>query len=390
MIRKLIIAMLMAFPLSPALISAYSIKPSEDLHEYFARAAKACFDRALAENTKPQDCRTDYADFDDVDTTWIEDSSLSMFDISGRIQRWRGITASYPTLEDAVQWPDDPTRQIGLFGIVEFAFSMLTDCDNLLEEQGASNTINEGLLCNSHFGEMQFFHAQASRVGEPGVDTHAKIMAWAGFLFDVASGAISDSELDRNYCDYFTGDSLFDRSMLPSQNAMPCGGENNPAWKLTTLFTLKCNDPFSSDGCDEANDASRHNKSRIQATGALMHLIQDSYSQSHCVRGECVVENDSVLAKIECLPITRFTTYRGQVNHPEADALPLVMSSCDSDADVDHPITASAKVLWHIDQQSDKDEFISDLEFVFGSREWAEQNIRPADLGECFTAEYGD
>lgn len=50
--------------------------------------------------------------FDDVRSWWIKDSDLAWYDLWGWTLRGLDYTADYPTLEDAVKWPDDPTKEI--------------------------------------------------------------------------------------------------------------------------------------------------------------------------------------------------------------------------------------------------------------------------------------
>src|SRR5690554_6497582 len=40
----------------------------------------------------------------------------------------RFMEARYPNLGEAVRWPDDPTRQIGLGPIFKFGYNMLSEC----------------------------------------------------------------------------------------------------------------------------------------------------------------------------------------------------------------------------------------------------------------------
>jgi len=361
---------------------AYTISPKDDIHEAFTRAAKTCFDEAVLKGEKPTECAGSVADADDVDTAWIRNSTLAWYDVIGRLRRLSGADARFPTLEEAVRWPDDPTRQIGVLGVVKFGVNMLSDCDKYIHDNPLGiNDINDGLLCSSHFGVMQFFHSQASQVGEPYETTILKIKAWAALLFNIGAGRLSDAELDTEYCSFFSGEDALSKAMLPNQQAVPCEKKKDPKWRLTTLFTFKCPNPLSSVGCYEETGQSRFDKTRIYAAGALLHLVQDSFSQSHVERGECEVRGDKVKAKIECLPASGFTTYRGQIKHDEADRRPTFANSCSEENGMDDPITASAKVLWHLHSTKDLKEFQKDFDAIFGN----ESPERPATLGICFT-----
>lgn len=354
-------------------LTGYTIAPYAAVHERMTRAAKRCLDAAGAGGEKPSRCPQDLAKGPAVDVAWLRPAAGDA-----------GVR--YPTLEEAVRWPDDPTRQVAAPTLLKFGVTMGRKCARLARAAGrSSNTVNDGLLCNSHYGTMQFLHAQASDTGEAAVDTYDAVTRWATFLYAVASGRLPDDSLDAKYCDVFAGGDRFDRAMRPDTAAIPCEAEKDPAWTLTTLFTLRCGNLLQSLSCREDTAPSRFRRSRIVATGALLHLIQDSYSQSHCARGACerTGGNGVVTAKVECRPVTMFTTYRGQQRHADADRLPTFAPSCADGGEVDDPVTASAKVLWHVRQQSTPEAFLADFRRVFGTRE-AMEGAHPAGLGQCF------
>ncbi|HTF97509.1 MAG TPA: hypothetical protein VL995_15320 [Cellvibrio sp.] len=384
MMEKISKSILALFFIASALYSsAYTISPKADIHEALTRTSKSCFDRALEAKLKPTVCPNELTVNDDIDMTWMHDSSISLVDIGGWYKRMMGYSAKYPNLAEAVRWPDDPTRQIGVSGIVKFSINMLKNCDQYLgDNPNGRNDINDGLLCNSHNGDMQFLHSQASEVGEPSIDTYKKITGWATFLYMVASGHLTNEDLDQEYCSYFSGDDLLSKALLPNERSIPCEDSKDPKWKLTTLFTFKCPHPLSSNGCYEEVGPSRFDKARINATGALLHLIQDSYSQSHSERGSCEVNDGKVTAKIECLPITRFTTYRGQIKHGDADRTPLFGQECDSTGI--GPTLAGAIMLWNINQKRPLHEFQVDLERIFGTEAYITKHTFASSLGQCF------
>ena len=89
--------------------------------------------------------------------------------------------------------------------------------------------------------------------------------------------------------------------------------------------------------------------------GALLHMVQDSFSQSHVARGP--EGSRGYEARIRCLPAERFYNFngedgRGQDGHSAADQLPdYDTESCNAAIrTVDDPITASARLLWMLDQ----------------------------------------
>lgn len=295
------------------------------------------------------------------------------------------------SLEGAVRWPDDPTRQLNnWWSTLKFIFSFAPTnlarraCPTLAGQTADTvASIENGLLCNSHFGTMQFMHAQATHPNEPARVTYEKIMRWAEFTYAIASHAVSDEELGELYCSFFTDGSEFHRAMLPSPEALPCRAD----WKLTTFFTFRCSNPFWSGTCQANRGPDDFQETRLAATGALLHLIQDSYSQSHCERGECDwTEEGKVEARIECAPISAFTTYRLQSvgRHTEADALPHFAESCHRpDRTIIDPITAGAQILWHIENRSPWSTVRPVLESVFGTPEMIER-AGASHAGGCF------
>jgi hypothetical protein len=312
---------------------------------------------------------------------WLHDTSIRWYDLIGWLRRRAGLTVGYPNLGQAVRWADDPTRQMVGPSIVKFGASMAARCERIARQRDL--TAENGLLCNSHFGEMQFFHAQAADSGEAAVDTHDKVFGWAEFLFRVAAH-MTDEELNTPYCDYFARRNVFHEAMLPSPRAFHCGEPGRKGWTLTTLFNLKCDNMFSSLECDEVVDATRFDRARIYAAGAILHMIQDSYSQSHCERGDCRGPRGKPVSKVECVPITMFTTYRGQVDHGAADWEPDFADSCHARAAIDDPITASAVALWHIQKKSPVEIFLADLHRVFSTRADIVRDAVPAGAGKCF------
>lgn len=362
----------------------YTIAPLENVHESMTIAAKRCLDNATSRKQLVMRCdQLLFWKATKKDLKWIEDASSDYYRSTG----WLGTAggSELPTLAEAVRWPDDPTRQIGARGIGKFTGSMLKGCEKLAKARKTGvNNINDGLLCNSHFGEMQFFHAQATTAGEPPTVTYDKIRKWGELLYNIASGYMPEEQFEGTYCNVFYESDPFTKAMLPDTTAIPCEGTKDPVWKLTTLFNLSCTNPVSSKGCTEDISEARRAKARIYATGALLHLIQDSYSQSHCERGKCTLDRKKKVApRMECAAITRFTTYKGQKNHKDADRMPTFGASCLTESGYDDPITASAKALYHIRNRSVPETFLNDFERVFGTREQI-ASAQPASVGSCF------
>lgn len=242
----------------------------------------------------------------------------------------------------AVRWPDDPTRQGNMFGGVKFGINVgLGRCDHYLKPGKPF----AGVLCNSHYGALQFLHAMSSKPGETPAETRALVAAWARFAFGVASGRIMGTA---PFCATVRAQGEPLAAALAPPEFPFCKDGRSPAWKVRTLFVLRCRNPFSSQICSEAigDDADRYAK--LNATGALLHLIQDSYSRSHTGRG-IVKPKGPYSARIDCLPVSAFYLYRDNKKlHGAADRLPTFSDDCRREGAIIDPVTASARMLKYV------------------------------------------
>jgi hypothetical protein len=132
----------------------------------------------------------------------------------------------------------------------------------------------EELIARSHYGDLQFFHAMATKDGEDPKMTKEKIMKWARFLTELANGSIDPNSKVKD---------------------VPAAAELFTAHKDITLKKL-----FGyAKGKDE--------DIRQRAAGALMHLIQDSNAEGHVGRDKTSGD------------ISQFHSYEGQ-DHGEHGA----------------------------------------------------------------------
>jgi hypothetical protein len=319
---------------------AYEIRPRLGLHEAMTLAASECL---LVSPQAPWSCHL----------------------YSSRLEKLAAGKPAYAYggLERAVRWPDDPTRQIGVSSLFKFAFNASFYCPRHLRNNPEIG--NAGLLCSSHFGRLQFWHAMVSETGETRSETLRKMLAWSRFTFEVATGRISP---DTDYCQYFGENNSAIASKMKPENFPFCITEDNEqGWQISTLFSMKCSHPIWSGRCTAVTGLVADSLSRSAATGALLHVIQDSYSQSHAARGPG--NGATFEPRIECLFPTRFYDYRLQTTHVHraADKVPVFAPSCLRGGEVDDAITASAMALWHVRQRSDPDELVAYLERrVFG------------------------
>lgn len=282
---------------TPRTTLPYEISPRKKVHETLTLLASDCLRRAPPE-ARPSICLPSPA-------AVMDDKSLKDAGLVFKASELDKVSAK--ELAEAVRWPDDPTREVGVWTIFKFAVKLLGQC-----EKRFSGGLKHGLLCSSHHGPLQFWHSMAENAGEPTEVTQRKMLAWAQFLYDVA--VASDSELNEDYCKYWQeqrrkGNGELANILAP-QGEFPCT-ELKKAWTIRTLFSMTCESPFSSKKCTEWFDP---RVARINALGALLHVVQDSYAQGHARRGsaEFIMGTDRVKSKFECLPINQFYAYGEQ------------------------------------------------------------------------------
>lgn len=148
------------------------------------------------------------------------------------------------------------------------------------------------LLGRSHFGDLQFLHAMASRDGEPAADTRRRVIMWAEFAWGVATGK---------------------HAVATRLKAMQVAGMSDhfgrTEWTVQDLFTLG-NPPL---------------RPRIKefAFGSLLHMVQDSFAKGHVARAEPIEGEKCEAAPQYAAPgkIRRFHAYNNQDTdkHAEGD-----------------------------------------------------------------------
>jgi hypothetical protein len=114
------------------------------------------------------------------------------------------------------------------------------------------------LTARSHHGDLQFLHSMANGDGEEPVDTKARILAWARFNADVAKGNHGPGRRLQDVpeiAEYFSDDKYAERT-------------------VADLFA----------GHTKWADDLELPDLQQRATGALLHLVQDSFAPGHVSR----------------------------------------------------------------------------------------------------------
>ncbi len=150
------------------------------------------------------------------------------------------------------------------------------------------------LLARSHFGDLQFLHAMASRDGESAKVTQRRVLMWAEFTWRLATG------------EYGLGAKLKE---VPVEGLSEFFGQTD--WRVQDLFTL-------------GNIALRP-RIREVAFGSLLHMVEDSFAKGHVDRREAILgEKCPGSASAHEAPgkILEFHAYGKQdtAKHAEADS----------------------------------------------------------------------
>lgn len=152
-------------------------------------------------------------------------------------------------------------------------------------------------LYRTHYGDMQWMHAMAESLNEPAEATRSSMLAWSEYLYRLSTrNEVEQIDLSQPL------------SEIP--HIAKWFSHKKSGWNSRDLFAT------GQHGVDEQTI-------RDMAFGALLHMLQDSYSESHVRRD--FPESSSRSAG----QITRFLTYPAQDAecHSPADAAPLDESS---------------------------------------------------------------
>lgn len=331
--------------------SASIAKKGYDLHESFSRVARSCLDSGAA----------------------TKGGCASYFPEALRLTGQRKSRAANDE-PYASRWPDDPTRMLDRDpSKIRFGIHLYAICDRALARGSAIDQV--GLLCSSHFGRLQFMHAQATSEDRDDSETRSKILAWATFAYRAATDAEFRAT---DYCKAVAGVpdqslraalTLSDVSICETRSSRFLGifPRTYKGWTVATLFSLSCPNPLQEKVCWERTGSYGDETARIAAKGALLHLVQDSFSQSHVARvpagGTAPGARGPYTARVVCERPAVYYNYvtqnrsspddNGAIKddpHGAADGRPELDSSCLAPGrKVDDIITASAIVLYYLD-----------------------------------------
>lgn len=227
-------------------------------------------------------------------------------------------------IETGSRWPDDPchmTARVDTFFIPVNWFL------------GGPRSGNN-LFYLSHFHNFAFLHAMAAsgdgdtRSVESTTVTRLKILTWMEFALRVADGSIPPGASFRQAQEEISPQrrKIFGQ-MFPGFLMQP------KSWTIGMFFL-------------GMHDADPMHVRQI-ALGALLHTVQDSFSDSH-VHRESRVKLGEAFAVTNVGPIRRFLDYKQQsklVKHPAGDAPPSDMLIAPTDGAQLHPVSVGAELI---------------------------------------------
>ncbi len=217
------------------------------------------------------------------------------------------ITIDTNELIYGVRWNDDPLNYVSTRPLVWYT-SLGHSC--------SISKIDEiyDLMYRSHCGDMQFLHSMASKKNERPELTIDKILMWSEFSFKIATGRIKHSlhfHSVKQYLSNSKSKDLFTSLIIDN-------GDRRTDWTPSLMFNFRCTRRFLS-GLQCPPNFAPAESTRDRALGSLLHLIQDSFSDSHVLRHPDTIGSASAISGRG--PIVEFLSFNDQsrVEHSKAD-----------------------------------------------------------------------
>lgn len=197
------------------------------------------------------------------------------------------LTANLPNYSDqdkqdliedlvlGVRWNDDPLHMFRRHSVTASAL-FTHSCQ---KKTSVKINVEWDLFYRSHCGDMQFLHAMASKKHETAQETYQKLEAWLEYTYKTSTGAIPTDLRFRSVHFRMTLEAAntFKVMMINSN-----GGRSH--WRADGMFSFDCTRAWLGGKirCDYINFSKW--EIRNIALGSLLHVLQDSYSESHTQR----------------------------------------------------------------------------------------------------------
>jgi len=256
----------------------------------------------------------------------------------------------YHALIRGVWWNDDPNQL--LFGVHYATWPIyMKDAEKIakygknMRGRKASITSRYKMQYRSHYGDLQFLHAMANKDGESPTDVQERVLGWIGFAYRTATNQIEPDTTMENL------DEAIVKEFFKSQ----------PGWSVNYLLA-----PKWTLGKATIRDV---------ALGSILHIIQDSYSESHTDR------TFGSSQKCASGGVVQFHAYGHQdsTRHGSADSRVSWKTNVDFDA-TQNPVETSARMIEFVGRNADWTTevlpYLQDIVFCI------DQNAVPSGPGE--------
>ncbi|WCP69645.1 hypothetical protein LYZ37_16635 [Vibrio tubiashii] len=174
-----------------------------------------------------------------------------------------------------VRWNDDPLHMFRLHSVTASAL-FAHSCKRKTAEK---INVQWDLFYRSHCGDMQFLHAMASKKQESAQETYQKLEAWLEFTYKTSTGSLPT---DLRFRSVHFRMSPQAAATFKAVMIHPNGGRS--LWRAEGMFSFDCTRSWF--GGEIECEYIKFSKENIRniALGSLLHVIQDSYSESHTQR----------------------------------------------------------------------------------------------------------
>ena len=217
---------------------------------------------------------------------------------------------------------------------------------------GKSYGPGDPFVYRTHFGDLQFLHAMASKEGELASETQRKMLDWAEFTWRVASGE-------------FTLETRLKTINIPTIQQR----FGMTDWRVSDLLTL-------------GNSGIRSNLREV-AFGSLLHMLQDSFAAGHVDREESTgaqICRSGDLESVAPGAIREFHAYNHQDHkaHANADSREAFLQQLELPGNV---VVVGRTLRQYFDRQEHWEVVKPFLQCVFAIRDVN----HPSSSGEAFS-----
>lgn len=264
--RHIVFALMVQGALLATPAAAFELKPKTDLDKQI----EVLTEEKLLRKLWGSSARSAVAHFSSdvheriTNLAWQCDPALGCPDSDAQAGVPSSLAGAPAAVLAGVRWNDNPPfklaqtstrckgRTIALPNYSECWFKVFLDGKERARKEYLDKASGVVIMLRSHFGDLQFLHAMASKKDEAAEETVAKIMLWSEFTWRTASreftrGTRIDETGIAGLKDYF-----------------------KPWETVQTLFI--------------PDDPTHQQKIHEVAFGSLLHTVEDSFSRSHAER----------------------------------------------------------------------------------------------------------